>query len=177
MKKLFTLIILFLAMILLSGYIKHVNSAKGDLPEDVVDNKELIDNNELSDGNEEIQLVYNDKLLLEIKQAYLNKYYNDQETDKDVEMYVEEYFGIYNNKCVVAMIAFHSTNHFQIMWQETIAGETIYYNNNNYIIVYKGNEFYKLSEAFEKGLLNVEDIKIIAYMHNEREFISVTNKR
>ncbi len=64
---------------------------------------------------------------------------------------------------VLALMIYRSdVSYTQALWEETVDGVTFHYTDGNYIVVYDGTSFMRLSEAFEKGLLAHEDLVLIA---------------
>lgn len=71
------------------------------------------------------------------------------------------YCGDYKNATAV-LIYGKNTSYTQALWNEEVDGVTFRYNDGNYIVVFDGTKFHRLSEAFEKGLLTHDDLAEIA---------------
>ncbi len=70
-------------------------------------------------------------------------------------------YGEYND-AVALMIYGKNTSYTQALWSEEVDGVTFNYKDGNYIVVFDGSGFLRLSEAFENGLLTHDDLVAIA---------------
>lgn len=68
------------------------------------------------------------------------------------EIHMRENYEPYKNATLDGAVAVMITDRFSYytnaIWEETVAGVTIHYNNGNYIVVWKDDAFYNLKEAY-----------------------------
>ena len=79
-------------------------------------------------------------------------------------VHVRHYYGEFASGAIVAMI--DAGGYGEYLWQEKIGDTVIQYYDGNRITVLYENVFYTLTEAYENGCLTLEEIQIIANMHN-----------
>ena len=76
------------------------------------------------------------------------------------------------NDCVAVMITTKYDEYADEAWEATVAGTVFRYNNGNKILLWKSDQgFYELQEAYDIGLLTVDDIQSIAYYHENGKAI------
>lgn len=76
------------------------------------------------------------------------------------------YYGEFASGAIAAMMTCSEYGFTDALWEEYIEDVVIYYNNGNRIIVLYEGEFYNLTQAYEDGYLSIEDITVIAEIHN-----------
>lgn len=87
------------------------------------------------------------------------------------EVYITEYYGVYNGNCV-PLVIHHSIAAYTII-EQTIAGETFLFADTSKVIdVWVNGEFFTLEEAYEKGYLTAEQIADIAEIRRSGEYLS-----
>ena len=74
------------------------------------------------------------------------------------------YYGMYHEYIIL-----FSAGEMRVNTEITVAGETFFHGDCFNIYAYKDGELYTLQEAYEKGILNEEDIKDIAEYHRQFE--------
>lgn len=82
--------------------------------------------------------------------------------------YIKTYYGYYNDTYIVKM----STNksvYYDGEWTDIVDGVKFYCDDNNVILAYKSGIFYRLQEAFDKGLLTHDDL-VSASQFNEQKY-------
>ena len=79
------------------------------------------------------------------------------------EKYYGQYYGESGESCQVAMMT--GLNGFGELWVEKVEGVSIIYNDSDRIVVYQDFEIYTLTEAYEQGILTLEEIEKIAGRH------------
>lgn len=97
-----------------------------------------------------------------IKQDYLDFYTKIRHPDatKDDVMTLS-YYGTYKD-CVVVKMTDAFTGYVQVITFQTIGGVTISYPDSNTAIAWKNGIFYSLQDAYDTGLLTVDDLIQIA---------------
>lgn len=105
----------------------------------------------------------------QIKQTYydlfLKKELSEEATPDDVML---RYYGTYGG-AVAVMLTDRFSSYTMAEWSETIQNITIYYSDGRYITVWKDGVFYRLQEAYDRGILTVENIAQIAAIQNENK--------
>jgi len=79
------------------------------------------------------------------------------------------YYGTFNGAVVVMMDGFC---YDQVCLDAVVADSVIHYGDSNTIQVWKNGVFYELNEAYERGLLTKNDVKMIAVWHNHNTFLT-----
>ena len=88
------------------------------------------------------------------------------------EVYITEYYGVYNGNCV-PLVIHHSIAAYTII-EQTIAGETFLFADTSKVIdVWVDGEFFTLEEAYEKGYLTAEQIADIARICAYGEYLVI----
>ena len=109
----------------------------------------------------------NYKVASEIKYYYALNYRDTDEPltlDELDNIKIMCYHGEYNGGYVVMISGYYFFT--QVINNDIIAGVVINYNDGNKLIYYKDKVFYSLKDAYNNKILNVEDLKKIAYLHN-----------
>ena len=94
-----------------------------------------------------------EKLIKRIENAY-----NEKHCPNDPQFFVEECYGIYNG-CIPVMMG--GGFYFDIVITETVAGIDFIYADGRAIEVWRDGEFYSLTEAYDHGYLNKDDLSQI----------------
>jgi len=88
------------------------------------------------------------------------------------DVWIEKYYGIYND--CIAILLFNRSNaprpmDLEIEFEVVIDKVSFFYNHMNMVnvVAYREGKLYELQNAYEQGLLTKDDLKSIAYYHNE----------
>ena len=84
--------------------------------------------------------------------------------------HVKYYYGMFNG-CVPIMFDWSESG---AIMEIQVAGSTFHYGGSNTIRIWKNGEFFHLEDAYEKGILNEEQIAIIAVIHNKGLYYKIT---
>lgn len=84
-------------------------------------------------------------------------------------LYVQCYYGRFNNAAAVLMGG--PFDYTQAEVTKEIAGSVFYYSCGHYIEIWKNGEFFSVEEAYEKGILTKEDVKVLSVRFNSDEKI------
>ena len=106
-----------------------------------------------------------EKLIKRIENAY-----NEKHCPNDPQFFVEECYGIYNG-CIPVMMG--GGFYFDIVITETVAGIDFIYADGRAIEVWRDGAFYSLTEAYDHGYLNKDDLSQI----KERKISLSKNER
>ncbi|MBO7086072.1 MAG: hypothetical protein J6W25_03045 [Bacilli bacterium] len=102
----------------------------------------------------------------DIKQSYVDAYLSGNYPAGRV--LIEKYYGNYNGYDVV-LIKLADYGDTGMTKDVVIGNVTFHYLfSNREILLWTGNIFYKLSEAYEKGLVTEEDLTLISEYHNKK---------
>ena len=108
--------------------------------------------------------------ILKIKEDYIEwAEKNSIPVSKDI-LAIGAYFGTYNGWMAIYIDS--CIAHFPVLGGPTIEGyyfETGHLCINGPMYIYKNSEFFKLSEAYEMGIVTKEDIRDIHWHYNDKE--------
>lgn len=82
---------------------------------------------------------------------------------------VHYYYGTFD-ECVPVIFGLISAD---VLTQEKIEDATLYYSDSNHIKVWENGNFHSLNDAYELGLLTLDEIREIAYIHNNGMYKNV----
>lgn len=102
----------------------------------------------------------------EIKQSYIDAYLSGNYPINNI--LIQKYYGNYNGYDVVLIkLADHGDTGLE---KNVVIGSVTfsYRFSNREILLWTGNTFYKLSEAYEKGLVTDDDLALINEYHNKK---------
>lgn len=88
---------------------------------------------------------------------------------------VGNYIGEFNGVRAV-MIYEDGKKYTQAKWSETVDGVVFNYKDGNRILIFDGSSFYTLQEAFDKRLVNHDDLVSMASRHNAQEYFAETDR-
>ncbi len=107
--------------------------------------------------------IFDKAAIAYIKQQYAEKHASESShIDATVDdIIVCNYRGIIN-KTFVLMVNCKCESYSKEAHTEVVGGVTINYPDGRSYTVWNGNNFYTIAEAYEKSILNIEDIEKIA---------------
>lgn len=88
--------------------------------------------------------------------AYYDRYSTDAE-DENV-YFIKKYYGIYDGAVIVLIDGTH-LSHDGAIYDKEIGGYYFHHPGNLDVTVYKDNEFYRLQQAYDQGILTKEHIE------------------
>lgn len=104
-----------------------------------------------------------------IKADYQKKYLSSHKDATPEDVKIMYYVGTYNG-CVIAMYTHTWHSNFDFPFSEEITdGYGIGYNIDNYLLVWKDNQFMRLKEAYEKGYIDFDDFLDLKYRYKYLE--------
>lgn len=108
-------------------------------------------------------LLY-DNLYL-IKLAYLNSLYADgyKEGVNINNIYINKAYKEFENGTAV-MIGCDLFDYPAVCWEEMIEGHSIFYGDGNRILIYYEHCLYNVSEAYEQGIITIDDVICLSNM-------------
>ena len=105
---------------------------------------------------------------MRIKQDFLEFHTKPISRDPDAtvdDVEILEYYGT-NNICIAVMMTDRFTGYLTVVVSETVDGMTFYYGSSNRMLIWADGKFHHLQEAYDKGLLNKEDLKGMGGIEN-----------
>ena len=146
------LIVLLLTSLLISGCMDAADQPNGDA-------QNQLDSN-TSEQTDEPETLFPEGMLEGLqKNGFLIESLDEISCEIDPSRETR-YYGTYHD-----YVVFFSAGQMRVNTEITVAGETFFHGNYFNIFVYKDGDLYKIQEAYEKGILNEEDIKGIAEYH------------
>ena len=101
-------------------------------------------------------------------------YRDYRESDDQNEVYISQYYGVYNGNCVPLVIGLRGDGFFCQLVNQEIAGSNFWFaDTSEVIIVWIDGEFFTLEEAYEKGYLTAEQIADIARICAYGEYLVI----
>ena len=107
-------------------------------------------------------LVICSELSLAIRQSWLEKNPGNDRTVDD--LFIHHYFGTFDSASTIYVRVVGSGVGMAI-WEETVAGITFSFPVWTPIEVWKDDNFYTLTEAYEKKILTIENLQTIHSRH------------
>jgi len=114
-----------------------------------------------------------DDIVQQIKEDAVRLLYShiNLTTTEDINFF---YYGTFNDN-VVVMLHNWRVGYFRVITEDILG--ILYPNSGQHIRIWKNGRFYRLSPAYEQGILTMDELKEIAYIH-ESEFDNIfTNWR
>lgn len=107
-----------------------------------------------------------EEIIDSIKKAYMAKY--PQERPEHINEWVRGmyYYGEYGT----AQVFMYSGTVTLMLWEETVAGLTIHYCDGRRILALYNGELYTLPEAYDNGVLTVDQLRIIQHLHEHGKY-------
>lgn len=102
-----------------------------------------------------------EEIELKIKTDWLKPF----ESVNLADAWIKFYFGAYNDS-IALMISDAFTAYAYSMWSEEVAGIWFVYRDGQPVYVWNDGEFYRLSLAYDKGLLTEQDLLNIQFYHS-----------
>ena len=99
---------------------------------------------------------FNEELKIEIIEDYL--IWSGIQSDKTIEEIEYEYFGTYGDSVA---IYFHTAGAYETPTKEKVAGLTFSYPDSRVIRIWNNGKFYKMSEAYDMGLISFGDVLFV----------------
>lgn len=98
-----------------------------------------------------------------IKLAYQDSLYNDgyKEYVSVKEIHIETAYKEFANSTAVKITCDHF-DFTEAIWEERIGEYSIIYNNGNRIYIYFEGYLYTVTDAYEKEIITIEDVRILA---------------
>ena len=158
MKLLKTFGILILVFCIMLSF----NSCKKDLttPDDTTEAETTVENTDNVNGkiegepsSELLKQIEIDSVTDELRKSNNNLYVNSAS--------IQEYYGNFDG-AVAVKISNAGMSYLDVHMSEEVAGFTIEYYNGQKIVVWKDGSFYRLSEAYEEGILTKKNIEAIS---------------
>ena len=131
-------------------------------PEETTDTEQETDPEEETTQPQKIELEPLDLALLEQIEAQYN------EANPSNPRFFMDYFGTYNG-----YIALRSAGNLDVSFEEIVAGVTIKHPENRGITLWKNWQFYTLTEAYDQGLLTINNIQTIADIANNNWYLNL----
>ena len=125
----------------------------------------ILDNNTQSTTTAYMPPPPNDELKLEIIKDYL--VWSGIQSDKTPNEIDCEFYGVYNESIAVY---FHTAGAYQTPLEEKIAGYKFIYPDSRVIRIWNNGKFYRMLEAYEKGLITETNIFDISRAFQSIEF-------
>ena len=107
---------------------------------------------------------------MRIKQDFLEFHTKPFSRNPDAtvdDVVIKEYYGT-NNICAAVLMT-DAFSAYLCINSETIDDITFYYNSSNRMLVWENGKFHRLQEAYDKGLLNKEDLKGMSGIENGQQ--------
>ncbi|MCL2522216.1 MAG: hypothetical protein FWE36_05075 [Erysipelotrichales bacterium] len=132
-----------------------INTAANELAVDVylMETKDQINNVPKRLSNEIVSQIKEDAVRLLYSHISLT-------TTEDINFF---YYGTFNDNIVV-MIRNQRAGYFRVITEDILG--ILYPNGGQHIRIWNNGNFYRLSPAYEQGMLTMEDLKEIAYIHD-----------
>lgn len=103
-----------------------------------------------------------EELKKQIVEDYVAYAYGDEYDPKVNGIFqIERYYGSYDGAVAVTLTGSQSA-YFQAMYTDIVAGIEIIYSYYNFIKVWKNGCFYTMQEAYDQGILTVDQVEEIA---------------
>ena len=102
----------------------------------------------------------------QIKEDYIEKIKERNPDDKEIQNMTANNVTIYPNVtrcsgCIVLFITTDNVSHSSVITEEKVAGYIMEYGSTLAMSVYKDGEFSGLTDAYEKGWITREDVKML----------------
>lgn len=130
-------------------------------------NDEKIENDTkifVKNGNSIENISLNEEIEVDIKKSYILNYCNNEIGLDDIK--IEEYYGLYNDYYAILIKELNKGDSGALR-DVVIAGITFKYPfSNREILLWKDDKFVSLVEAYEDGLIQIDDLIKIHKMFN-----------
>ena len=105
-----------------------------------------------------------EEMILKMKEDYIEEV--SETADSVDDLWIKYYYGKYGDSYAF-VIEEGGTEYADAQWGEKVAGITITYPSMGpYIYMYNNGKFYRLQEAYDKGLMNEESLTKLEEVKN-----------